>query len=683
MTYIISSILLLGFTSLIVQLITIREFMGFFYGNEMSIAIVLMNWLINSSLGSYVGKFFTGIINKESILSKLFIFSSILPVIMLPLIRFSKMLLTYGIIFDVNLVIIISFLITLPFCFITSMYLILCCDILGRKKIPNVYMSDAVGDALGALIFSFFIVNFLQPFRVISILIIINSVFLMLWRKRRETFIVLIGIALSIFLLISNMDMYTLKPLFRNQNIVENINSKYGNIVVTKLGDQITVFENSIPSLFSMSTYLAEEVHAVIVQRNVSKVLLISTGPESIQETKKYGIEIDYVEIDPKLINVIKRFWNVSDVNMIAIDGRKLVKERKNYYDVIVVGLSNPNNLQVNRFYTVEFFNESKKAMRRCGVIGLSFDVGKNYISEEEALMLSSIVKSIKKVFRHYLVLPLSRLHIIASDCEIRSNISKLIKKKNVSTVYMNEYYLMGMLTKERINYFKNEIEKKDIVANTDMMPISFKLATDVWLRRLGVSAEIFVAIAVLIIISLLIIFPKRVESLCILTTGFSNIGLEIILIMLFQSIFGYVYEESTKIISFFMLGIVLGTILSRRIKKTYKILIIIELFMVILTLTLFLHVTTLYLHYISFYMFSLLFAILTSLEFIVASSIIKKSGGTVASMLYYSDFAGSSIGAILISLLLLPLIGIANSILLVAFINIFSFLATLFKFGI
>src|SRR3989338_6956720 len=46
------ALILMGFTSLVVQTLLIREFLISFYGNELTIGIILANWIVLEALGS-------------------------------------------------------------------------------------------------------------------------------------------------------------------------------------------------------------------------------------------------------------------------------------------------------------------------------------------------------------------------------------------------------------------------------------------------------------------------------------------------------------------------------------------------------------------------------------------------------------------------------------------------------
>ena len=51
------SAFLLGSTSIIAQVILLREFLSVFSGNELVIGLVLANWMILTGLGAYLGQY--------------------------------------------------------------------------------------------------------------------------------------------------------------------------------------------------------------------------------------------------------------------------------------------------------------------------------------------------------------------------------------------------------------------------------------------------------------------------------------------------------------------------------------------------------------------------------------------------------------------------------------------------
>jgi spermidine synthase len=56
--FILWAIIGTGVSSIAVQLVTVREFLSQFHGNEITISLVLFSWLLLTGLGSFIAKAF-------------------------------------------------------------------------------------------------------------------------------------------------------------------------------------------------------------------------------------------------------------------------------------------------------------------------------------------------------------------------------------------------------------------------------------------------------------------------------------------------------------------------------------------------------------------------------------------------------------------------------------------------
>jgi spermidine synthase len=82
---IIVSIFATGISSIAVQIVTVREFLSQFSGNEITISLVLFCWLIVSGLGSLVSRFFPK--NSINLYSIIALVTALLPLIQITAIR--------------------------------------------------------------------------------------------------------------------------------------------------------------------------------------------------------------------------------------------------------------------------------------------------------------------------------------------------------------------------------------------------------------------------------------------------------------------------------------------------------------------------------------------------------------------------------------------------------------------
>ena len=175
------SIFVLGFTSLITQIILLREFLSVFYGNELVIGIILANWMLLTGLGAYIGKFSDRFKNKTIFTVVSHIFLGLLPFVTVFLIYYLKnMVFPIGKIINPAEIFLGSLLLLSPVSilsgFLFTLFNSFLSHVLKSNQINNVYAKEAFGSIIGGLLFNFIFVIVLNSFFSLTILIIINFV---------------------------------------------------------------------------------------------------------------------------------------------------------------------------------------------------------------------------------------------------------------------------------------------------------------------------------------------------------------------------------------------------------------------------------------------------------------------------------------------------------------------------
>ena len=136
------------------------------------------------------------------------------------------------------------------------------------------------------------------------------------------------------------------------------------------------------------------------------------------------------------------------------------------------------------------------------------------------------------------------------------NEIVKNIEQKNIKTEYVNKYYINDEQIKERSELIEVTISN-DIDINYDFEPITYYLQLKQWLSLFKLN---YLIIALLIFIPVLVvIFRMNYINTGLFVTGFSATSIEIILIIAFQVIYGYLYQMIGIIITFFMVGMATG----------------------------------------------------------------------------------------------------------------------------
>ena len=186
------SLILMGLSGIIGQIVLLRELLVSYYGNEITLGIILANWLVIEAIGSFwIGKSVERTTKKREIYGLLqLIFSVAFPIALTLSRTFKNIVLAvpgeglgFGMIFCS------SFLILLPVSLSHGALFTYGCKLYsqysqeGPSSIGNVYILETVGTLLGGLLITFFLVPYLNPFQIVFIISLTNTVMtlVLLW----------------------------------------------------------------------------------------------------------------------------------------------------------------------------------------------------------------------------------------------------------------------------------------------------------------------------------------------------------------------------------------------------------------------------------------------------------------------------------------------------------------------
>ncbi len=703
------SVTCLGISSLMTQIITLREFMNVLAGNELIIGLILANWLLLTGFGSYLGRFAGSLKHPVRWLVTLQVIIAILPFLQISAIRMLKRFFVPGLMLGLHEAFIYSFFILLPYCLVSGFLLTLFSSLGGEKKdatqIGDIYVLDVIGDILGGLLFSFLLIYLLSPFQTLAFLLILNLSAAVLvssahWdRKAAIPVIACLGISLALIALF-DLEKITGQAQFQGQETLFQKSTPYGNLAITRSENQFTVYENGIPIGSTQNTIAAEEsTHFALSQHSSPEsILLVSGGLNgALNEVLKYPLKkIDYVELDPEVINLVQKLSSgAADerVTMITRDARRHIRSKVAQYDAILVDLADPATAQINRFYTLEFFKEARRALRRDGVLSFGLSGAENYANPEMRLLSSTIYRSLNEVFPNILIVPGSRQYYIASAGPLDYDITRKLDEKNIPTSYVNDAYLQARLTPDRIALAQQMVSIPSPF-NLDFKPASYYGLLHYWLSKFQGSLLLPILIActiTVLILALVAQSPRMAPPLALSLSGFSGMGLEIAILLAFQVIYGFVYQQLGIIITAFLLGTALGGFWSVRSSITaQKLFFRLDISFAVLSfllvpVLLFLQSTTSpFLQatapLILFPFLTTCIGFLVGAQFPVAARLtfhgLEKTAGT----LYGLDFLGAALGALIVSTFAVPLLGIIGTCYLIGTLKLFSSLVLWIK---
>ena len=699
----IYSIIILGLTSMVTQIIVLREFLSVFNGNELVIGVILANWMLLTALGAYIGKLWRVAEFKFDLVILSQILMGLLPIASIYLLYYLRFeLYPPGQMLGLTDIILGSFVLLLPFCIVSGSLFTIISTLLSHSSktnaISKVYAFESFGSILGGLLFNFIFIFILKTFYSLTILLMMNffmaafNIFLL--NKKLLSYITSVStIIITLLLVLQNFDHKVLQFAYPDQEIIHHSETPYGKVIITKQNNQYNFYEDGSLTFTSNDVITKEEtVHFAMVQhQNPQRVLLISGGyTGTLEEILKYSIKkLDYVELNPHIVDIGKNYTEniIEDkrISIINADVRRFLKKNNNKYDVVLMHSSDPENIHLNRLYTLEFFEELKMHLNDDAVISTSLKSTSNYLSDIASEINASLMATLKLVFKNVIIVQGERNFFLASDKNLSYAITNLINSRAINTIYVNKNYLSDYQIAERGNTLLKTINNKGAI-NYDFKPIAYFLQLKHWLSYFNYWGYLLALITLIPV--LIIVMRMDIVNFGLFITGFSSSAMEVILIIGFQVIFGYIYHTLGILITIFMAGLALGSyFVIKKVAISYKTYSLTQYLIGIISILTPLILFTLQ-HYaihnllihLVFMFLLLIIGILTGIQFSLASKLKAAYISEIAANAYSSELLGGAIGAIGLTTVMIPLLGLMKVSLIVGILNIITGLLILLK---
>ncbi len=735
------ALFLMGFNFIVTQVVVIRELLVVFIGNELSIAIILANWLFLGALGSYL----LGRKAEDFRLGKAsFALLQILQALFLPLTILVIRSLREGMGFSPGegaslwQVLSWTFPLLAPLGMTGSMMFALGCSLYNRSaqragfSVGRVYLWEALGAGIGGAVYPLFLVSGLHSFQIAYLMGAANclSGFLLIRARRGETKtfgriwigsllgLVAVSLGLLSFPPIVDLETISLRRQWVGFSVLQVVWTPYGNLTVSQREDQITIHSNGLPVLTAPVPDIAqleERVHFPLLSHDTpERVLIVGGGLGGvIAEVLKHPVhEVHYVDLDPLMIELAKKYANpparfaIEDprVHIHTMDGRLFIKRASIPFDLVLVNLPGPFTLQLNRFYTAEFFREVWGVLRGKGILAFALPGAEAYFNKEVRDLNVNLLETLKTTFPSVWVIPGNLNLIFASrSADPRPADASVLKKRlaerNLSTQFLSAFHLDRKLDPGRKAWMEDSFSRgRPAKANLDSNPSGLYYGIAYWnaefhpafqkfwgpLERFPLSAlwlGLFLLVGSGIALSRK--WPRIGDPLVLSgvtgTTGFFGMAGSILIIFSFQTLHGYVYQWIGLLIGTFMVGLAVGSWqMAGRVeglKDPWKTLGLVESMIVVLAISgmvLFWISHSLPLEFIgrplwsvAFPLFNSLAGFLVGLEFPLANALWMPKGGGVArgaGSLYAADLLGAGAGALLVGVILIPVFGLTST---------------------
>ncbi|MFZ5571725.1 MAG: hypothetical protein ACOZF0_15085 [Thermodesulfobacteriota bacterium] len=670
---VIRVVIVTGIASVVTQLLTIREFLAQFKGNEYVIALILFSWLMLGGLGTLTANTAArmGLRATTARLGGLSILLAALAAVQLLLIRgLRDMVFIHGSSVGFYPTFFFIFSLVSPYGLLVGFLLPYSLFVLRGVRpdfaAANIYIADNLGDVAGGALFSFVLVVLLSPLKAAGLsgaLLVMAALPLFRDTMWRAVYGFLGACAaVSVLALGIWMERDSLAP--SEGELVYYQESRYGRIAVHRSAEQVTLFSDGTPLFSNQNLVAAEEaVHYPLSQiEKVENLLVISSEGGMMAEIAKYNPRtVDLVELDPEISKVLLRFGLIESIpgmEVIHQDGRAYLRDTRKRYDAVILNLPEPETFQLNRFYTEEFFSLVKRRLAPGGIFSFTMEGYDNYVSDSQRRQLSSLYHSAKSSFGHVRMLPGQRIFFLCSDRDIRTDIPALLARRSIQTEYISRYFA-GNLTGERIEEL-NALVDPDTPKNRDAEPILLRYLFSGWFDQYATSPlGFFVGFAVL---SLVYLRRLHAEELVLFTSGCMGMGFELLVIFAFQIYFGYIYHRIGLIVTVFLAGLLPGAWLGVRLQGRGRAVLVSTDIMLILMTALFIIVIRSGWESPPEWLFLVMgFAVSLACGCQVPAVIHLRGGDNPAAARSFSaDLMGAACGALLTSVTLIPYLGVS-----------------------
>ncbi len=675
------------------QVLLLRELVSSLNGDELFIGTALFGWLIWVALGAFLGGRY-----KENIgFCRLLIPGALLVPVSVVLARLSPVLVTdvVGEMIPFTVAALISIAIMLPVAIVSGwMFSSLSRRGLGaRESIVRVYFYEGVGAFVIGLLLAVVVGGFLSTLGTSLLLaILLPGAYGLASRERGYQSIVpilsvYIVAVVAVVWLTPRLDVLLDEIKYRSYRVERSFDTHYGHQAILSRDDSYVLLTDNNVEATCPDIETAENLllPALAYCPEASRVLLIGRSEFGVARLGQSLPGLSLTSVDPRE----RLSWEISDVLPGEPAGMLVQEDPVTYlrgpgmgseFDIVIIAAGEFDSYKTSRLVTAEFLCMVKEHLNPGGILCLPthYDTDR-YITTEARAPLSVLCGGLRDVFRHVTVWPgNTTVFLASSETELDLPVDSVIERLSglaCRPQYVSENYLGDRLSDFKTTRLRDAVRpgtRRNSVAQpwlpycqagyraktnaADRTLLWFVLGQPAWLLIIPVLVLLFWLTTAL--------GDKRSNRFGLFlyfVAGFVSLSLELISFYVYQSSAGTLYSEMAALIGAFMLGLAVGTYytyhLARRNFGSHSVL------MLLVAAALFLITydqvhPTLLLYYHALFLFTV--AVATGSLFVAATERYYHRGAiTNRGAGYAGELIGSSLGALIATTVLLPVLGL------------------------
>jgi spermidine synthase len=727
-----------GLFTIAAQTLLFREFITAFEGNDISVGLFFASWLFWIGLGAIVtyhpSKITGRLLENIDLLFLIYIPAFVLELILIVQGRQIAGVSSYTLL-SIRQMVFLSLLVNAPVSIITGILFPLACRWVKQDSlfpVSNVYILEAAGSFLGGIGTTILLglgVNSTTIFFLLAF-IISFAVFIVCIKSKIKLvfpFLIAAGILLCLFVGVDKRLNYYIQivkwtKLLPAEALTGSFQTPQAEYLYGTYRNQwVVVSQGSTCEALPDKAGNGRIAAIVLSQKpDAKKILVIGSGLGLCYEFLLLPQieQVTWTHCDSQYAQNIDRFlpaqFKINDSRLSVPPGdiRSQLGNSKNLYDIVIINLPPAASSVLNRYFTVEFYKQLKKSMSADGVAAIRITGGENIMGTEMIDLGASTKHTLEKSFSHLVLTPGDDTFFLASDSEkltgdpgtLQDHFAKI---KNAEAVFapsaLLSVYLPDRAAAAMENYNSSDLPQ-DLLINTDSKPLTSLYSLLLALKQSGAPVTRIVKllaiagisvflIPVFVFVILRLFYIARTKnqdcvsdfdsSFLVFCAGWLGIGMIIVLMYLYQTIFGSLYLHIGVISSLFMIGLTLGAAMVRYLPgRSYQ-----KLFMVIAVHAILLiavtHLPVDFWTHQSFAVVFFLCGLCSGTYFPIAAGQLAESNfetGLAGGKLEMADHIGASIGSLITGLALVPVLGTNGTILVFLALILANIPAALFQ---
>ncbi|KPJ66811.1 MAG: hypothetical protein AMJ43_06960, partial [Coxiella sp. DG_40] len=618
-----------GIFSIASQSLLFREFVTAFEGSDISVGIFFGTWFLWVALGALL--VYRAKILAEKFLSNIeFLFLGYLPAFILQLILIVQARELAGIesyaLWSVRAILLLSIVINAPVSIITGMlFPILCRWFQSDSELPisRVYITEAAGSFVGGLGVTVLLglgVNSMRVFFILALIVSLSAFFVQFAKRIMQSTRAVIPYVLS-FLpgvclllgLIGGADEALTRyirvvkwtKLLPTEALAGSFQTAQAEYLYGLYHDQwIAIREGGVTEAIPDESTSGRIAAIGLCQKpDARRVLVIGSGLGLCREFLRLSQieQVTWAHCDSQYVQKVNRFipakLRITDRRFYGLTGdvRGLLEKGKRYYDIVILNLPDATNSVLNRYCSLEFYQQIKESLRDDGVLEVRVAGGENIMGTELVNLGASMKLTLEKIFSRIVLTPGEETWFIASDSKsltdepatLRDRFARIRGGRDIfSPEALLSVYLPDRAASAFESYSGADLPE-ELLINRDSRPLthlySLLLAAKQsgapitkFVKHLALAGPLAFFIPILVFIALRCVFilkttqrgnPSSFDStFLVFSAGAVAIGIVIVLMYLYQTRFGSLYLHIGVISSVFMVGLTAGATAIRQL---------------------------------------------------------------------------------------------------------------------